>query len=401
MVKEMKRVTATLFILIFCSLFIKNAFAQDTNSYEPIESYVKKRMTEHHIPGMGGAIVKDTSITWMETYGYADIRKKRPMDVQSLMNIGSVSKTFTAAAIMQLWERDLVQLNADINKYLSVPIRNPNHPDTPITIQQLLTHTSSIRDGSTYQNSYTCGDPEISLKKWITQYVRPGGDFYDPKENFSQKKPGEEMSYSNVGFGILGLIVEEVTGQTFSRYTKEHIFAPLGMNDTGWFLHEINTESHVTPTIFVTNDIRKMIENRIGSLLPPLKEAEDGYYAGTCLYSFPNYPDGLVRTSVRDLSKFLIAMINKGAYRGTRILKKETVNKMLTPQLGNKEKQGLGWYHAGFESVWGHGGDDPGIQAGLYFNPELEIGMITFQNSNEGSRIEFVKTLYSTAKNNN
>ncbi len=124
---------------------------------------------------------------------------------------------------MQLWENGQLSLEEDINIYLPEPIRNPHFPDIPITIQQLLTHTSSINDGSAYGESYSCGDPKISLTDWITNYLRKEGTFYNEMENFLLKEPGEQHQYSNVGYGLLGYIVEEITDKPFNSYCQQHI----------------------------------------------------------------------------------------------------------------------------------------------------------------------------------
>jgi len=186
------------------------AFSQE-DATDSLDQFIESFITEYHIPGLAGAIVKDGTVRWMQAYGHADLDQDKPMGKSTLLNIGSISKTFPATAIMQLWEQGRLDLDADINTYLSRPIRNPEHPDVPITVQQLLTHTSSIRDGAAYDESYACGDPAISLQEWIEGYFQPGGDYYDPEEHFYDEAPGAEHAYSNVGFGVLGLIVEEIT----------------------------------------------------------------------------------------------------------------------------------------------------------------------------------------------
>lgn len=91
------------------------------------------------------------------------------------MNIGSISKTITAVAIMQLWEKELIRLDSDINNYLDFEVSNPHHPDDSITVFQLLTHTSSIQDGESYSHSYDCGDSPISLEDWIYSNLNKEG----------------------------------------------------------------------------------------------------------------------------------------------------------------------------------------------------------------------------------
>ncbi len=222
---------------------------------------------------------------------------------------------------MQLWEKGLIDLDTDVNKYLDFEIRNPSYPHKPITIFQILTHTSSIIDGKAYHHSYSCGDPILSLNEWIYENLTPGGKYYYDGSNFGDWAPGDKDKYSNVAFGLLGLIVEKVAKQPFNEYCTENIFKPLGMKNTGWFLSEIDTKKHIKPYAYVTQENRNdLLENK--RLYPQETEFKVGSFVENCLYSFPNYPDGLVRTSVRELSLYLTAMINGGELNGARILDK-------------------------------------------------------------------------------
>lgn len=366
--------------------FIWNiTYSQAQSKYNSIDGFIKNKLDEHHIPGIAACIVKDNEIEWSNAYGWADIENKVSMSIDAIMNIGSISKTVTATAIMQLWEKGQLKLDTDINEYLPISVRNPHFPDVPITIRNLLTHTSSVRDGPAYGDSYSCGDPKISLKYWVTNYLTHEGEFYDEKENFHSWAPGNKYRYSNVGFGLLGYIVEELSKVPFNKYCKEHILTPLKMNNTGWFLYEIETTNHVVPYTYVNlqkKDVALPLKNNIAH----------------CFYSFPNYTDGLLRTSVEELSHFLIAIINGGVYGNEQILEKSTIDEMFTLQVEGNDTQGLCWRKINFESLlWGHGGGDPGIRTIMFFSPETRIGVIVFKNNNEGNLLEIAEQLYLSA----
>jgi CubicO group peptidase (beta-lactamase class C family) len=354
-------------------------------------------MTENHVPGLACAVIKNNRIYWSKAYGLADVENNIPMSVDGIMNIASISKTITATAVMQLWENGQLSLEEDINIYLPEPIRNPHFPDIPITIQQLLTHTSSINDGSAYGESYSCGDPKISLKDWITNYLWKEGTFYNEMENFLLKEPGEQHQYSNVGYGLLGYIVEEITDKPFNSYCQQHIFKPIGMEKSGWFLHEINAANHILPYFYITDELKEAITNGYIKFFPDEKDITVGKNLATCLYSFPNYPDGLLRTSVVELSYFLVAYMNSGKFKDTEILKQSTINKMLSLQIDGNSSQGLCWHKSDFESLWGHVGGDPGVQTKMFYSPETNIGIIIFQNSSHGDQFEILKELYISA----
>jgi CubicO group peptidase (beta-lactamase class C family) len=164
------------------------------------------------------------------------------------------------------------------------------------------------------------------------------------------------------------------------------------MNNTGWFISEIDTLNHNIPYIYIYNVglLRKYPKNELNTVSTncPL-----------CYYSFPNYPDGLVRTSVSELSHFLIAIMNNGVYKNVRILKESTIKKMLTLQIKGDDCQGLCWEKESFESLWGHSGGDPGVSTDMYFNPDTKTGVITFQNNNNGNLFKILKKLYLLVKN--
>src|SRR5690606_21055795 len=116
-----------------------------------------------------------------------------------------------------------------------------------------------------------------------------------------------------------------------------------------------------------------------------------------CLYSFPNYPDGLLRTNVEELSYFLRAIMNEGVFNNHQLLKKSTIDNMLSFQVEGNSSQGLCWRQSDFESLWGHSGGDPGVSTKMYFSRETDIGIIIFQNNNEGDQFEVLKEIYKVA----
>lgn len=382
-----------------------------------LDEFITSMMETSHLPGLAACIVKNNGIAWSKGYGWANIEQRIPMTPDTLMNIGSISKTITATAIMQLWEEGKFQLDDDINNHLPFAVKNPFHPNEPITFRQLLTHTSSIHDGPAYEESYSCGDPKIPLRTWVEEYLTPGGVYYNREENFHDWKPGEEFDYCNVPFGLLGYLVEAISGSSFSDYCQANIFEPLGMNETSWYLADLDTAKHAVPYTYVSKgEIRGRLLQEGGNG-QEVQEREG--YIPNCLYSFPNLPDGLLRTSVHQLARFLMAYINNGSYEGRRILQESTVREILTSQLDqsmllpspweglgltwhkHKESQGLTWYQLGLDSedlVWGHRGSDPGITTAMLFRPTDGVGVIVFINTDWGWGLEEIaKRLFQEA----
>lgn len=390
---------ACLSILVFLS-YLNISKNEKQLNYDAIDKKVDSLMAARHIPGFSIALVSDNQIIWTKSYGKADVEKNLDFNTDQIMSIGSVSKTITAVAIMQLWENELIDLESNVNDYLDFEVVNPNYPADSITVFQLLTHTSSIQDGESYSLNYDCGDPTISLENWIRSNLSKDGELYSDGNNYGQWTPSSKSDYSNLAFGLLGLIVEKVSNKPFNVYSKEQIFDPLGMNKTGWYLNEVDITNHIQPYGFITERNRNGYLKR-KNLFPEEESFETGTMVKGCLYSFPNYPDGLARTSVKELSFFMSAIMNEGQLNGKRILKPETVRKMLSPQLTDSESQGLSFYTETINDslkLWGHNGIDPGVRTTMYFNPDNKVGIVTFQNNATDGAISILKELYKIHK---
>jgi CubicO group peptidase (beta-lactamase class C family) len=353
--------------------------------HRALESFVLTEMEEQRIPGVAVAIFDGEGVLFTAGYGWADIEQSWPMTPQTVMNIASISKTVTATAVLQLAERRLIDLDTDVNEYLPFSVRHPEFPDTPITARQLLTHTAGIEDWDAYDASYACGDPAVSLADWIRGYFEPGGQYFAP-ENFLSTGPGEGYSYSNLGFGLLGYLVEVVSGEPFADFIRANIFEPLSMDETGWYLADIEPARHATPYAWIepgdTLD-NPLFAERNGEFI------EDGGFVAFCPYSFFNIPDGLVRTSVEQLTRFGAAWLGGGEFSGARVLDSATVAETLSPQVEaalvgtDRFAQGLAWRQRldlEFGVVWSHSGGDPGVRTILLFSPEEGRGVAVFAN---------------------
>jgi CubicO group peptidase (beta-lactamase class C family) len=335
---------------------------------QTIDSVIVQHMDEAGIMGIGAAIIVDKKVVWMKGYGFADKERAVPFTPDTVMNIGSISKTFTGVALMRAIQEGKLSLDEDINTYLPFKIINPHHPNEKITLRQLATHTSGITDRwSVYKNTYHYSGTPEPLGKFLKSYFVPGGRYYS-KDNFLNVKPGTHREYSNIAAGLVGYIVEVAVKKKLNLYTKERIFTPLQMNNTGWFLSEIDVVKH--SKLYVAQD----------SLTIPIP-----------LYEGTTYPDGGVRTSVSDLSKFFIALLNDGVYKGTRILDKRSIEEMLRFQYTDSNKpvnvslqevnSGLFWATKFNVTRIGHAGSDPGVKTEMLSNLSKDVGVILFANT--------------------
>ena len=257
----------------------------------------------------------------------------------------------------------------------------------------MLTHTSSIADGPAYEKSYACGDSRVPLGQWLRDYLTAGAALYDPQRNSHPWKPGLRFEYSNVAYGLLGHLVETLSGMSYSDYMLHRVFAPLGMSHSRILLAGMDPQSHATPYTYANDGDVAAVELRDPAWTPPADRI-GGVQVPHCLYSWATPPDGLARTSAVELSRLLRAFMNGGKLEGQRVLQSRTIAQILSDQhvpfaatQVKTQVQGLTWrlYRGlGPGIVWGHSGGDPGISTLIVFRPWDRRGAVILMNSDGG-----------------
>ena len=296
-----------------------------------------------------------------------------PFETDTRVRIASVSKTFVAVGIMQLVEQGKLDLDADVSDYLGFTLRNPNYPDTAITCRMLLSHTSSVRDGEQYSIL-----PEYALR----EFFEPDGAYYEDGGHFAGEgeAPGEYFSYSNLNYGVLGTIIEAVTGERFDRYMRAHVLEPMGIgasfniadfdeaemnklaviyrkqyDDEGWAVEgsgwipqfdDLTARDAGPDAVTVANPDTE------GGF--SFASAAD-YVPGTNATIFS--PQGGLRISADELAVYVQMYMNGGTINGNQILAPETVDMMFTPQWtwNGSEEETNGDTEYGLFACWGLG----------------------------------------------
>jgi CubicO group peptidase (beta-lactamase class C family) len=331
-------------------------------------------MASQNVLGLAACIAKGDRVVWRGGYGLANMTKGVPFTPdQTLFHIASISKTITATAVMQLRDRGLFDLDEDVGKFVTFPVRNPRYPEQPVTFKHLLTHTSSIDDSDALDSTYSVGDPVMSLAQVATRYFTSSGSLWS-RRNYARSAPGAEVRYSNAGFALLGYLVELIANQPLEEYLQQNVYSVLRMNETSFYIAKLDSERHGRPYTYVGRLKGPLCPgDGDGNLLPEGVSPKAGYNEHA-LYSYPTLADGMIRTSVSQLANFMIAMMNRGRFGEGRLLKQETVAEML----GGWER-GLGWLKSG--SYWGHDGVDPGCSTEMLLDPKRKIGLIIFANA--------------------
>ena len=364
---------------------------------EEFSDFVRAGMASQHVPGLSLVALEEGRIVHQAGFGLADLEARRPMTPDTLMNIASVTKTITCTAVMQLHEQGRLDLDGPIDPYLPFKVRNPGFAGQPLTARQLLTHTSSVADGPAYEASYHCGDPQVPLAEWLSKYFEPGGAHFDAAGNFHPWGPGGTWAYSNVGYGLLGLLVERIGGLPFPEYCMRNIFAPLGMQRSRFLLAGMDRAAHATTYTYAADGNVEAVELREPQWSAPATNGQ-GIEVPLCLYSFATPPDGLARCTAAELARFLSAYAQGGALDGARILKAGTVARILSDQRVRREEpgreiQGLAWYEE--DGVWGHSGGDPGVATHMAFRPADGRGIVLFLNAHARLRSEIVERVFA------
>ncbi len=319
-----------------------------------LDSIIPDQLENYSVAGATFSMVKDGAVFLEKGYGVADSVSETPVvSNETIFRIGSVSKLFTATAVMQLVEDGLLDLDVDVNNYLTA-FQIPDTYEESITLRHLLTHTTGfeVADIQTIHASSQILTPlEELLAERIPDRVRP---------------PGVACSYSNYGFALLGYIVQEVSGNDFEQYVDDEIFTPLKMN---------------------SSTFRQPLP---GDLSSRISSGHDEYKIPRYFEYISVYPAGSVSSTASDMSNFMMALLNNGSYNGNRILEEDTVEMMLANQFHPNEHlcgMGLGFYQFDLseERLMGHGGDTLFFHSRMMLIPELDIGVFASYNSIGGS----------------
>jgi CubicO group peptidase (beta-lactamase class C family) len=338
-------------------------------------------MDKYKIVGLSAAVFNDNKLIWKGGYGWANLETGRAVTPETLFRVASLSKMVTATALMQLYEQGKFSLDDDISQYLGYQVRNPLYPDEKITFRQLLTHTSSILDSGAYET--ILDTPSLLTDVDIKKILDPDGEYYNPA-TFGNYSPGSQFSYSNFGTGIVGSLIEKLSGLSFDKYCTQYIFKPLAM-DASYEPADIKNWQNIAALYRPDANLTgfKPTKDNFHDQKPPQAEL---HVAGALAHS----PAGGLRVSSTDFAKFLQAHMNGGLYNRTRILKADTADLMHSVQwfgnsLGGFYKQkGLNFHITDDlvpgKRLIGHAGEAYGLIGDAYYDPNNKLGIVFLLN---------------------
>lgn len=389
-------------LLASCNGSSRSASKNEAATSSPMDSVsrkLEKTAIENELSGLSVRLISRGERVVDFQWGMADRERSIPITDQTTYRIASISKTFTALALMQLYEQNLVDLNADVSTYLGWELRNPSFPDQPITLKMLMSHQSSARDGEGYSRfSADMFSKNISIKELFT----PGGEYYSA-DMFAAHEPGDFFSYTNCTWGIIASVIETISGTTLENYSRTNIFLPMEM-DAAFDPSNLDDPDELA-VIYRYNDglWLPQADNLKGS--KPAPKTDSTYMPGSngLIYG----PQGGLRCSLNDLEKLARLFWNKGNFDSRKIVKEETLELMTSDQWTYNGENGDTWdgffnsYGLGVHRITntpekdmifpemkmtGHPGIAYGLLSDLYFNAETETAVIFVTN---GSKKEY------------
>lgn len=340
---------------------------------------VEQIMAAAAIPGLSVAWTNNQAVTDNLAFGFADLEQQRPMTTRTPLNLASISKTFIGVSAAQMAEQGLFNIDTTLGELATtLSIDSPFLNSDDISFAHLATHTAGIAEQSfAYGCSYYfeadlssvfqfmfpsfshCPSPaQTKQSAFINQVLSENGSLYSAG-HFLDTPLGSRYSYSNVGSAVAAQMLSVAAGMEFEQWTEANIFTPLNMTDSHWFnaRYTNNARAPAKRYIFVGDKVTEVPE-----------------------YALATWVDGGLKSSSRDLSRYLLAMVNGGEFAGVQILNKDSVDTLLNYQLDaiTTIGQRLFWVNDGF--VFGHRGGDPGTYSQLTYDQYNGLGLIMLMN---------------------
>ena len=363
------RVLSLSFLVAFCICCSVTGPHDTASLVAELDAELPMVVARGNSPSIQAAVIRGDQIVWSQAFG-------ENTSVDHVYMNASVQRVFTAIAVLQLVEREIVDLDTDVSMYVPFAVRHPDFGETPITVRMLLAHRSGL-DAFPYQFAWDtksafspqfrppCPDNLLAMsqEEFLIASLMPEGSNYDQRAWVLE--PGQGYHYSVSAYPILRYLVGRVTGQSYEAYMRENVFDALGMTSSGFSAEEFAGRHAIPYTRIEGKNIELPIWNGQGSMM---------------------------HTTAGDMAKLLLTLMNDGQYGDVQLLQPETIELMQQrttrfktffrssddlPQKGH----GLGLFV--FRGGWfGNGGSAPGFQCLFRFHPSRQVGYVILSNVN-------------------
>src|SRR5574344_78074 len=357
--------SSTIFKLVLTLILTVLSINQGSAQNQNIEKDLEEIMVRNKAVGLAVVAVKEGKIIYHKSLGYKDLENKKLLMENDLFRIASISKSFTATAIIQLVEKGKIDLNGDVSDYVGFKVRNPKYPDTKITIKMLLSHSSSLNDSEGYFKLNVI-NPDSS-KSWTKAY--------------NDYMPGTKYEYCNLGFNTLGTILERISGERFDKYIVNHILKPLGIYG-GYEVGSLDSTKFVRIYAYSQDGSFKWSPEAYAPRSEEIKNYKFGY--STPIFS----PTGGMKISALGLAKVMMMHMNYGTFGKKQIISKPSAE-MMQSSIIETDADDNGYY--GFairttkdlidgKTMIGHTGGAYGVFTSMFWDSSRKFGFIVMTN---------------------
>lgn len=366
----MHRVFSSIFLLLFCC----NVFSQQhpyTKKFPLIDVFFDSLMKEWNIPGLALGIVYKDQLIYGKGYGYRDIEKKLPVETTTLFPIASNTKLFTATAACMLAEEGKLNLNRPVKNYLPSINFNNDELNAKVTLLDMLSHRTGLPryDGIWINATFTRKDLANKIA-----YMRPQYGFR------------EGYIYNNMMFSSAGLVMEQVAGMSWEEIIRRKLLSPLNMSATCFTTDEMKNYGNYSLSYFEVDSTHRLLAKQY--------EAQSEALG----------PAGTIKSSVEDMSHWMIAQLNKGKYKDKQVISQSVINQTLEPNAiadkdGRYDELSNSLYCLGRSiqtykgiKITSHTGSIDGFFSQLVFLPKEQIGIFVIFNCQEAGSLRTVIT---------
>lgn len=321
---------------------------------ERVDSFIHEYLDWHNIPGLSIAVISENKVVFSKGYGVGSVNTGKKVTPETLFSAASVTKLFVGTAVAQLAEQKRINLNDPVRKHLPY-FKLKDDRYTSITILQLLSHTSGLPDIEAGELYSSWENPEYDDGA-LERYVR------SLQNTTLAARPGESYSYSNMAYDVLGDLISKVSGMPFEQYIKQNLLDPLEMEKSTILFKNVDKNLLATPHL-----MDEKFEYKESALIP---------------YSRRHPACGTLFSNIRELSHWAIANLNRGLFKGKRILEASSYEMMWRPAVREDNPVGISWLIENFGpyKMFSHGGGDPGYRTEFYIIPDKAVGVVVMAN---------------------
>ncbi len=375
-----------LFICVFFAFYFTILKAQTCE----LDSTLNAIYCNDSIVGFSVAAIKGDSFVYYNGFGLRDVERNLPVDKNTKFRIASISKTVTTLTLMTLYDKGLFKLEDDISKHLGFTLRNPKFPNDTITVRHILSHTSSLNDGTTYDTFLDSTLKGFNIPE-VKCLLTKDGKFYS-EDMFQDHSPNERyFRYANINFGIIGTMIEKLTGKRFDIVAKENILHPLGITGS-YNVQDLEDINDLSVLYRKAGNVWNPQTDYFKGIKPTLRDLSR-YSLGTNGVLFS--PTGGLRVTAKELATIMLLLKNNGKYNDIQVISESTIKEMIKSvwiyngSNGNNYGGSMNTYALGNyttndlipgQLLIGHSGDAYGLISDMYFSSTDNFGIVFICN---------------------